>query len=112
MTDREIQVLSMRADGKSFRAIAAYFNISPSRVAQLYQRAKKRQEEAEPEGYIGDDESLTKLGLNARNRNALDRAGIKTVGQIVELLGSDQLTYVRNFGPIAYEEVRTKLKAH
>jgi DNA-directed RNA polymerase alpha subunit len=112
MNERQARVLSMRSEGKSFREIATDLGISTARVSQIYVRAIQLQQSAEVAGYVGDDEPLRKLGLNIRSCNALGRMGIETVGQVLELVRSERVLHIRNFGPTAYEELREKLKVH
>lgn len=55
---------------------------------------------------------LKTLGLSHRVHNSLARVGVKTVGDLVELLnsnGSDVVSFVPNFGETSLDEVREKL---
>lgn len=51
---------------------------------------------------------LGELGLSRRTYNALMRAGVRTVGQLMAL-PRERLAAVRNFGPVALEEIDARL---
>lgn len=55
--------------------------------------------------------SIDELELSVRAYNCLKRAGITTIGQVLEL-GEEDLLAVRNFGHKSLEELREKLIAH
>ena len=112
MVERYVRVLAMRAEGKTFREIAEEFGVGRSRAQQLYRQAKESQVHGEGEGYIGDDEPLSRLGLKTRYCSALSNVDIKTVGQALEMLKGKTNRRIRNFGPMAREELVEKLLAH
>lgn len=58
------------------------------------------------------DMSLDQLGLSTRVFNALRRAGVKNVGEVMEMLdegGEDALLAVRNVGAKSLDEIRESL---
>lgn len=71
-------------------------------------------EAASEQGYPSEvyDMSLDQLGLSTRVFNALRRAGVKNVGEVMEILdegGEDALLAVRNVGAKSLEEIRETL---
>lgn len=72
------------------------------------------EETAREQGYPSEayDMSLDQLGLSTRVFNALRRAGVKNVGEVMEMLdegGEDALLAVRNVGAKSLEEIRETL---
>lgn len=59
------------------------------------------------------DQDIDILGLNVRVYNALRRAGITTVGEVLEKLkaGKEELLSIRNFGEKSLNELRERLIA-
>ncbi|MDH7486685.1 MAG: DNA-directed RNA polymerase subunit alpha [Anaerolineae bacterium] len=59
------------------------------------------------------DQDIDVLGLNVRVYNALRRAGITTVGEVLEKLkaGKEELLSIRNFGEKSLNELRERLIA-
>jgi DNA-directed RNA polymerase subunit alpha len=59
------------------------------------------------------DQEIEALGLNVRVYNCLRRAGITTVGEVLESLakGDDELLQIRNLGSKSLEELKGRLKA-
>ena len=55
--------------------------------------------------------SIDELTLSVRSQNALKRAGLFTVGAIVQALEADELGKIRNLGRKSLEEVEQKLEA-
>ena len=53
--------------------------------------------------------SIDELMLSVRSQNALKRAGLFTVGAIVQALEADELGKIRNLGRKSLEEVMAKL---
>ena len=53
--------------------------------------------------------SIDELTLSVRSQNALKRAGLFTVGAIVQALEADELGKIRNLGRKSLEEVMAKL---
>lgn len=71
---------------------------------------RKEEKETTPERY---DMPLDRLDLSTRVFNALRRAGISSVGEVIEMLeegGEDALLAVRNVGDKSLEEVRERLQ--
>jgi len=71
--------------------------------------------EEEEEGLPSEiyDMPLDQLSLSTRVFNALRRAGIKNVGEVLEMLeegGDDALLAIRNFGSKSLDEVKTALQ--
>ncbi len=71
--------------------------------------------EEEEEGFPSEvyDMSLDQLGLSTRVFNALRRAGVKNVGEVMELLdegGEDALLAVRNVGAKSLNEIQESLE--
>ena len=67
----------------------------------------------EPTVPIKDDtnRSIEVLNLSMRTTNALKRANITTIGQILSLSNND-LLHLRNFGTKSLDELRDALAAH
>ncbi|MBC8447840.1 MAG: DNA-directed RNA polymerase subunit alpha [Chloroflexi bacterium] len=59
------------------------------------------------------DQDIDALDLNVRVYNSLRRAGITTVGEVLEKLGEgdDELLSIRNFGEKSLDELRERLLA-
>ncbi len=52
---------------------------------------------------------IDELQLSVRSWNALRRAGIDTVGQLISTINNEQLMKIRNLGRISMSEIKTKL---
>jgi DNA-directed RNA polymerase subunit alpha len=62
-----------------------------------------------PEEYNILFEPIDKLNLRSRSFNALDRAGIKFVGELV-LMGKEKIANIKNLGTKSLEEIFEKLE--
>ena len=54
-------------------------------------------------------ESIDELQLSVRSWNALRRAGIDTIGQLIDVAAQDGLPRIRNLGRISMSEIKTSL---
>ena len=55
--------------------------------------------------------SINELMFSVRSQNALKRAGLFTVGDVVQTLEANELNKIRNLGRKSLEEVEQKLEA-
>ena len=55
--------------------------------------------------------SIDELMLSVRSQNALKRAGLFTVGAIVQALEADELGKIRNLGRKSMAEIKTRITA-
>ena len=55
------------------------------------------------------DHAIEELDLSVRGYNALRRAGVITLGDLIELLNADLLKSVRNLGAKSISEIKTKI---
>ena len=51
------------------------------------------------------------MQLSVRSWNALRRAGVSTIGEIIDLIMQDGLVKIRNLGRISMSEIKTKILA-
>lgn len=121
MTDYDRLTLEVWSDGRiePFDALktAARIMLTHLRLIAGLTLEEEEPEPVEPEedpGLSGEtyDMPLDRLDLSTRVFNALRRAGIKNVGEVLEMLGEggdDALLAVRNFGAKSLIEVRDRL---
>lgn len=57
------------------------------------------------------DTSIDELDLSVRSQNCLKRANIMTVGQLIEIAGTDEMLKLRNLGKKSLCEIKTRLLA-
>lgn len=57
------------------------------------------------------DSSIDELMLSVRSQNALRRAGIFTIGTLIEALSNEDLLKIRNLGAKSFREIKTKILA-
>ena len=55
--------------------------------------------------------SIDEMQLSVRSWNALRRAGVSTIGEIIDLIMQDGLVKIRNLGRISMSEIKTKILA-
>ena len=53
--------------------------------------------------------SIEELVLSVRSYNALRRANVSTLGDLIELLNEGRLKSIRNLGAKSYSEIQTKM---
>lgn len=53
--------------------------------------------------------SIDELSLSVRSHNALRRAGIATLGDLIERLNEGDLKSIRNLGAKSFSEIQTKM---
>lgn len=121
MTDYDRLTLEIWSDGRiePFNALktAARIMLTHLRLIAGLTLEEEAPEPAEPEeepvlSSEAYDMPLDRLDLSTRVFNALRRAGIKNVGEVLEMLeegGDDALLAVRNFGAKSLIEVRERL---
>lgn len=56
--------------------------------------------------------SIDELQLSVRSWNALKRAGISTISELIDLIACDGLPKVRNLGRKSNAEIKTRLMAY
>ena len=121
MTDYDRLTLEIWSDGRMapFDALkeAARILVKHLRlVAGLtLEEEEPIEEEEEEEGVPSEiyDMPIEELELSVRVFNSLRRAGITSVGEVLEMLalGDDTLMTIRNFGEKSLEEVKERLEA-
>ncbi len=121
MTDYDRLTLEIWSDGRiePFNALknAARIMLTHLRLIAGLTLEEEAPEPSEPEeepvlSSEAYDMPLDRLDLSTRVFNALRRAGIKNVGEVLEMLeegGDDALLAVRNFGAKSLIEVRERL---
>lgn len=55
------------------------------------------------------DTDISELEFSTRSYNALRRAGLLNVGDLVDRINEDGLKHVRNLGAKSYREIQTKM---
>ena len=55
--------------------------------------------------------SIDEMQLSVRSWNALRRAGVSTIGEVIDLIMQDGLVKIRNLGRISMSEIKTKILA-
>ena len=53
--------------------------------------------------------SIDEMYLSVRSHNALRRAGIQTIGDLIEWLNEGTLKNIRNLGAKSFREIQTKI---
>jgi len=122
MTDYDRLTLEIWSDGriKPFDALKEAARILLMHIRLIagltLEEASAEPPEAEGEQDLPDEMyemPLDQLDLSTRVFNALRRAGVKSVGEVVEMLkdgGEDALLAVRNVGAKSLKEVRMRLR--
>ena len=59
--------------------------------------------------HLSPEDSIVQLNLTNRSFNALTRVGIRTVGEVLRLVKSGRLRYIRNLGRKSISEIESKL---
>ena len=59
--------------------------------------------------YSDCEKSIDELNLSVRSQNALRRAQIDTIGDLVDALNKEAVKEIRNLGRKSYSEIQTKL---
>lgn len=107
--ERHEHVLRLRSSGWTFRRIATELGISPSRAAQIYNRAVKLQREHSPVHVdeIAPDTPIDLLPLSVRTSAALKAAGYTTWAQLMPLDNAMErlLLALPNFGRPCFNEL-------
>ena len=60
-------------------------------------------------GHLSLEDPIEQLNFNPRSFNALTRAGIQTVGEVLQLVESDRLKTIRGLGRKSIPEIKEKL---
>lgn len=65
-------------------------------------------------GFTASDCAMTidEINFSVRSMNALRRAGIFTIGDLIKALSGDELIKVRNLGKKSLNEIKTKMLSH
>ena len=53
--------------------------------------------------------SIDELDFSVRASNAMKRAGIFTIGEVIDLIASEDLTRIRNLGKKTVNEIKTRI---
>lgn len=56
--------------------------------------------------------TIDEINFSVRSMNALRRAGIFTIGDLIKALSGDELIKVRNLGKKSLNEIKTKILAY
>ena len=120
ITDYDLLKLEIWTDGtiRPGEALAAAARMLTQHFAPLGDYVEIEREVAEPVAVEVEPSELyevviEQLGLTMRAYNCLKRAGIGSVGDIIECLekGTNEMLAIRNFGRKSLEELLDKLKA-
>lgn len=110
--ERQATAKRMREAGATFKEIGAALGVSPSRAAQIHEKATAVRAEPLYIKEIADmplNERLLypceKLELSVRSANSLRNMGIENIGQLVQKTPS-QLLEAPNFGQKSVDEIR------
>lgn len=123
MTDYDRVTLEIWSDGriepfdalkKAARILLKHLRLIAGVTLEEIERELPEEEEEEP-GLPGEvyDMPLDQLDLSTRVFNALRRASIENVGEVMEMLeegGDEALLAVRNIGSKSLEEIKTSLE--
>lgn len=80
-------------------------------VATLYAAFGKRVKMSIPFSLKATETSIDNLYFSVRANNAMKRAGIFTVGEIIDIIASGDLTRIRNLGKKTENEIKTRIMA-
>lgn len=78
-------------------------------VPTLYAVFGKNVKVSVPFGEKACRESIEEIRFSARASNSMKRAGIFTIGDIIDLLQDESLLKVKNLGQKSYCEIQTKI---
>ena len=56
--------------------------------------------------------SVDDLDFSVRANNAMKRAGIFTVGEIIDMISNDELSHIRNLGKKTANEIKARVLAY
>ena len=90
-------------------AINTYLNQFAVFSKEFKFETKQKEEVELPEEYNILFEPIDKLNLRSRSFNALDRAGIRFIGELV-LMGKEKIANIKNLGTKSLEEIFEKLE--
>lgn len=107
--ERNWRVYQARLDGKTYQAIAQEFGVSVERVRQIV--TDRAYASLRDSVAVSDDDDLESLGLGTRLLNALNRAGIFTLSQLVAYPPAS-LEKIRGLGTESFSELIEFLAKH
>jgi len=117
MTNYDRLTVDVWTDGRigPMDALKASARILVTHLRLIAGITEEPEEEAEEAAGIPDvvyDTLIDDLGLGVRVFNALKRAGISKVGEVLDMLakGDDTILTIRNFGDRSLEELKAKLQ--
>ncbi len=90
-------------------AINTYLNQFAVFSKEFKLEPKQKEEVELPQEYNVLFEPIENLNLRSRSFNALDRAGIKYIGELV-LMGKEKIANIKNLGTKSLEEIYEKLE--
>ena len=107
---RDAMIVQMRRNGSTYAEIAATFSLSEARVCQIVTAANRPITLSRPDVRTITAESVICAlpGLGTRELKSLDRAGIRTVGQLAALNDNKLLT-LPGFGRLSLAKVKLAL---
>ena len=89
------------------RQLGLFSNLNENPVGEVTQEVREDNKEVKCDSAL--NLTIDDLELSARSSNCLKRAGIETVGQLVEK-GLSELIQIKNFGKKSADEINDKLK--
>ena len=57
------------------------------------------------------DTSIDEIDFSVRAGNSLKRAGVFSVGEVIDLIAEDKLSHIRNLGKKTENEIKTRILA-
>ena len=90
-------------------AVNTYLNQFAVFSKEFKLETKQKEEVELPQEYNILFEPIEKLNLRSRSFNALDRAGIRFIGELV-LMGKEKIANIKNLGTKSLEEIFEKLE--
>ena len=78
-------------------------------IATLYGAFGKSIAVSVPFGKAACDTSIDDLDFSVRASNSMKRVGVFTVGDVIDLISSDELLRVRNLGKKTQTEIKTRV---
>lgn len=78
-------------------------------VATMYETFGKRIKVSVPFDRRACDTSIDELDFSVRANNSMKRAGVFTVGEVVDLIANEELPRIRNLGKKTENEIKTRI---
>ena len=78
-------------------------------VATLYGIFGKNVKVSVPFSRVACDTSIDDIDFSPRASNSLKRAGLFTIGEVIDLIADDRLLRIRNLGKKTQNEIKTRI---